>query len=127
MELHQVAQHADNLDRAVAFYSDVLGCEFITRIDPPGLAFLRLGSVRLLLDRAAPSALIYLRVDDVRAAAENLRAAGVPIDTEPHLINTDTDGIFGEAGFQEWMAFVRDTEGNLVGLASQHAPAEPLR
>jgi len=127
VELHQVAQHADNLDRAVAFYSDVLGCEFITRIDPPGLAFLRLGSVRLLLDRAAPSALIYLRVDDVRAAAENLRAAGVPIDTEPHLINTDTDGIFGEAGFQEWMAFVRDTEGNLVGLASQHAPAEPLR
>ena len=127
MELHQVAQHADNLDRAVAFYSDVLGCEFITRIDPPGLAFLRLGSVRLLLDRAAPSALIYLRVGDVRTTAESLRAAGVPIDTEPHLINTDTDGIFGEAGFQEWMAFVRDTEGNLVGLASQHAPAEPLR
>ena len=125
MELHQVAQHADNLDRAVAFYSDVLGCEFITRIDPPGLAFLRLGSVRLLLDRAAPSALIYLRVGDVRTAAENLRAAGVPIDTEPHLINTDTDGIFGEAGFQEWMAFVRDTEGNLVGLASQHAPTAP--
>jgi len=127
VELHQVAQHADNLDRAVAFYSDVLGCEFITRIDPPGLAFLRLGSVRLLLDRAAPSALIYLRVGDVRTTAESLRAAGVPIDTEPHLINTDTDGIFGEAGFQEWMAFVRDTEGNLVGLASQHAPAEPLR
>ena len=124
MELHQVAQHADDLDRAVAFYSDVLGCEFITRIDPPGLAFLRLGSVRLLLDKAAPSALIYLRVDDVRTRAESLRAAGVPIDTEPHLISTDADGIFGEAGFEEWMAFVRDTEGSLVGLASRHAPAE---
>jgi len=123
VELHQVAQHADDLDRAVAFYSDVLGCEFIAKIDPPGLAFLRLGSVRLLLDKAAPSALIYLRVADVRTTAENLRAAGVPVDTEPHLINTDADGFFGEAGFEEWMAFVRDTEGNLVGLASRHAPA----
>ena len=127
VELHQVAQHADDLDRAVAFYSDVLGCEFITKINPPGLAFLRLGSVRLLLDKAAPSALIYLRVDDVRATAETLRAAGVPIESEPHVINTDTDGIFGEAGFQEWMTFVRDSEGNLVGLASQHAPAESPR
>ena len=124
MELHQVAQHADDLDRAVAFYSDVLGCEFITKIDPPGLAFLRLGGVRLLLDKAAPTALIYLRVADVRTTAENLRAAGVPVDTEPYLINTDTDGTFGEAGFEEWMAFVRDSEGNLVGLASRHAPAD---
>jgi methylmalonyl-CoA/ethylmalonyl-CoA epimerase len=127
VELHQVAQHADDLDRAVAFYSDVFGCEFIAKFNPPGLAFLRLGSVRLLLDKAAPSALIYLRVDDVRTTAENLRAAGVPIDTEPHVINTDTEGIFGEAGLQEWMAFVRDSEDNLVGLASRHRPAEPPR
>ncbi len=125
MELHQIAQHADDLDRAVAFYSDVLGCELIARFDPPGLAFLRLGSVRLLLDTAAPGALIYLRVDDVRATAENLRDAGIQIDTEPHLIHTDTDGVFGDAGWEEWMAFVRDSEGNLVGLASRHGPANP--
>ena len=125
VELHQVAQHADDLDRAVAFYLDVFGCELIARFDPPGLAFMRLGSVRLLLDNAASSALLYLRVDDVRATAEKLRAAGVPIDTEPHLIHTDTDGTFGEAGWEEWMAFIRDSEGNLVGLASRHAPATP--
>jgi methylmalonyl-CoA/ethylmalonyl-CoA epimerase len=123
VELHQVAQRADDLDRAVAFYADVLGCELIARFDPPGLAFLRLGSVRLLLDKAAPSALIYLRVDDVRGAADRLRAAGVTVETEPHLIHTDADGAFGEPGWEEWMAFVRDSEGNLVGLASRHAPA----
>jgi len=123
VELHQVAQHADDLDRAVAFYADVLGCALIARFDPPGLAVLRLGSVRLLLDKAAPSALIYLRVDDVRAAAESLRAAGVTIDTEPHLIHADADGTFGEPGWEEWMAFIRDSEGNLVGLARRHAPA----
>jgi methylmalonyl-CoA/ethylmalonyl-CoA epimerase len=122
VELHQVAQHADDLDRAVAFYADVLGCEVIGRFDPPGLAFLRLGEVRLLLERNAPSALIYLRVDDVRAEADKLRGAGVAVESEPHLIHTDADGAFGPAGWQEWMAFIRDTEGNLIGLASRHAP-----
>jgi len=123
VELHQIAQHVDDLDRAVAFYADVLGCELIARFDPPGLAFLRLGSVRLLLDRAAPSALIYLRVDDVGTAADRLRAAGVTIETAPHLVHADADGVFGEPGWEEWMAFIRDSEGNLVGIASRHAPA----
>jgi methylmalonyl-CoA/ethylmalonyl-CoA epimerase len=123
MELHQVAQHCDDIDRATAFYSDVLGCEFIARFDPPGLAFLRLGETRLLLDKAAPSALLYFRVDDVRATADKLRAAGVVINSEPHLIHADTEGTFGEAGWEEWMAFCTDSEGNLVGLASRH-PAD---
>ena len=122
IELHQVAQRAKDLDRAVEFYTTVLGGELIARFEPPGLAFIRLGSARLLLEQAAPSALIYLRVDDVRVAAESLRAAGVTIDTEPHLIHADADGTFGEPGWEEWMAFVRDSEGNLVGLASRHAP-----
>lgn len=123
VELHQVAQHADDLDRAAEFYADVMGAELIARFDPPGLAFFRLGDVRLLVDKAAPSALIYLRVDDVRETAQKLRAAGVTIDTEPHLVHTDADGAFGEPGWEEWMTFIRDSEGNLVGLASRHAPA----
>jgi methylmalonyl-CoA/ethylmalonyl-CoA epimerase len=123
MELHQVAQHADDLARATAFYSDVLGCELIASFDPPGLAFFKLGDTRLLLDRAVPSALIYLRVDDVRATVDTLRAEGVTIDTEPHLIFADTTGTFGPAGWEEWMAFVKDSEGNLVGLASRNAPS----
>lgn len=122
MELHQVAQHADDLDRAVDFYTGTLGCELIARFDPPGLAFLRLGGTRLLLDRPAPSALIYFRVDDARATVDKLRAQGVTIDTEPHLIHVDDEGLFGEPGWAEWMAFIRDSEGNLVGLASRHAP-----
>lgn len=123
MELHQVAQHVEDLDRAADFYVQHLGAELLATFDPPGLVFLRLGTARLLLDRAAPSALLYFRVPDVRTEVERLRAAGVPIDTEPHLLHTDETGTFGPAGWQEWMAFVRDSEGNLVGLASQHAPA----
>ena len=70
----------------------------------------------------APSALIYLRVGDVRAASDELRASGVAIESGPHIIHTDADGVFGPAGWQEWMAFIKDSEGNLVGLASRHAP-----
>jgi methylmalonyl-CoA/ethylmalonyl-CoA epimerase len=123
VELHQVAQHAEDLDRAVAFYAGVLNCEFIARFEPPGLAFLRLGDTRLLLDFNAPSALIYLRVDDVTAAVDKLRAEGVTIEAEPHGIHTDTEGLFGPAGWEERMAFFRDSEGNLVGLASRNPPA----
>lgn len=122
IELHQVAQRAKDLDRAVEFYTTVLGGELIARFDPPGLAFVRLGSARLLLEQAAPSALIYLRVPDVLESISRLRAANVTIDTEPHRIHVDTDGAFGEKGWEEWMAFVRDSEDNVVGLASRHAP-----
>ena len=96
IELHQVAQRAKDLDRAVDFYTTVLGGELIARFEPPGLAFIRLGSARLLLEQAAPSALIYLRVPDVRESIGRLRAADVTVDTEPHRIHVDTDGVRGE-------------------------------
>jgi len=125
-QLHQVAQHAEDLDRAASFYTKVLGGTMIATFDPPGLAFVDLGGVRLLLERAAPIALIYLRVPDVRAWVSQLRDSGVDIHTEPHRVHVDTDGAFGEPGWEEWMAFIRDSEGNLVGLASRHAPpAQP--
>jgi methylmalonyl-CoA/ethylmalonyl-CoA epimerase len=122
LELHQVAQRVEDLDRAVEFYTNVLGGELMARFEPPGLAFVRMGEVRLLLEKAAPAGLIYLRVADVRAATDELRRTGVTIDTEPHRIHVDTDGVFGEPGIEEWMAFIKDSEGNLVGLASRHAP-----
>ena len=32
--------------------------------------------------------------------------------------------MFGPAGADEWMAFITDSEGNLVGLASQNPPTD---
>jgi len=94
MELMQVAQRATTLDRAIEFYRDVLGCELLAHFDPPGLVFFDAGQVRLLLEAAAPSALLYLRVDDVRTAIEELRGRGVEIISEPHEIFVDTEGTF---------------------------------
>lgn len=122
MILHQVAQHADDLDRAVAFYTELIGEPPLAIFDPPGLAFFGLGDTRLLIERGAPKALIYLRVDDVRTKVEQLREAGIEIAGDPHVIFTDDHGRFGPAGAEEWMAFITDSEGNLVGLASQNQP-----
>lgn len=119
MTLVQIAQHADDLQRASAFYADLLGGAPVATFDPPGLVFFDLGGVRLLLDRGAPSALLYLGVDDIGATVERLRTAGVPIESEPHVIFGHDDDTLGPTGTDEWMAFVKDTEGNLVGLVEQ--------
>jgi methylmalonyl-CoA/ethylmalonyl-CoA epimerase len=123
MDLLQVAQHADDLDRAAAFYTRLLGAEPVARYDPPGLLFFRLGDVRLLLEEAAAPAVLYLRVDDVRRKVEELRADGVAIYAEPHLIFAHGTDALGPVGTEEWHAFITDSEGNLVGLVSQQAPA----
>ncbi len=115
MRLAQVGQHADDLDRAAAFYTRLLGVPPTARFDPPGLLFFDLEGVRLLLDGGLPSAVIYLAVDDVRAALDRVRDT-VEVESEPNVIFHHDDDTLGPAGSDEWHAFIRDTEGNLVGL-----------
>lgn len=124
MYIGQIAQHAEDLDRAAEFYTKLLGPP-VGRFDPPGLLFFKLGDTRLLLERGASSALIYLHVDDVHVTVEKLRADGVTIESEPHRIFQHTDDSLGPAGKDEWMAFFRDTEDNVVGLISYDEPAGP--
>ncbi len=117
-DVFQVAQRAVDLDRARAFYARLLDAEPTGVFDPPGLVFFQVGSVRLLLDRGATTGLIYLKVDDVAATVERLRADGVSIVSEPHVIFSHADDKLGPAGTDEWMAFFEDSEGNTVGLVS---------
>ncbi|HEX4056700.1 MAG TPA: VOC family protein [Galbitalea sp.] len=119
MELVQVAQHVDDLDRAVAFYATLLGQEVAAQYTPPGIAFFMLDGTRLLLDtKVAAGGIIYLAVDDVEFSVTELRERGVTIETEPHVIFQHPDGTLGPTGTDEWMAFIRDSEGNTVGLVS---------
>ena len=117
--LHQVAQKADDLDESVAFYRDFLGLHLIARFDPPGLVFFDLGGTRLLLEKGAPPALLYLHVDDLDATHAALVEAGVVFEGDPHTIFTDDQGQFGPAGEEERMAFLRDPAGNLIALATR--------
>lgn len=122
MRLIQVAQRAIDLERAAVFYSHSLGAEPTGVFDPPGLLFFDLDGVRLLLDRGAPTSVVYLEVDDVREAVGVLQGRGVEVISAPQVIYSHSDGTLGPAGTDEWMAFIRDTEGNTLGLVSRLAP-----
>ena len=117
MHLVQVALRATDLDRAAAFYTDLLGAPPTGRFDPPGLLFFDLDGTRLLLDANAPSSMLYLEVDDVRTRVEQLRG-DVEVVSEPHRIFSHEDDTLGPAGTEEWQAFVTDPDGNTVGLVS---------
>jgi methylmalonyl-CoA/ethylmalonyl-CoA epimerase len=119
MKIVQIAQKADDLARAAEFYANLFGADATATYDPPGLVFFDLDGVRLLLDRVAPSAMHYYGVDDIDATLERLRGAGVTVEHEPHVIFGHEDDTLGPAGTDEWQAFVRDSEGNLVGLVEQ--------
>jgi methylmalonyl-CoA/ethylmalonyl-CoA epimerase len=121
--LIQVAQHAQDLDRAAAFYAQLLGVRPTAVYDPPGLLFFDLDGVRLLLERGAPSSVLYLEVDDVTSLVRALQDRGVEIISAPHVIYHHADDSLGPAGTDEWMAFIKDTEGNTVGLVSRLFPA----
>jgi predicted enzyme related to lactoylglutathione lyase len=123
VQLIHIAQRAEDLGRAADWYADLLGAAPVATYDPPGLVFFDLGGVRLLLDRGAPSALHYFPVADIDAAVARLAEKGATVVGEPHLIFGHEDDTLGPAGTDEWMAFVRDTEGNLVGLVEQRPRA----
>jgi methylmalonyl-CoA/ethylmalonyl-CoA epimerase len=118
VKLRQVSQRIEKLDRAVAFYNRVLGYEPIAVFDTPGFAFYNMDGVRLFLDMNAPAALIYIEVNDVASKIEELRADGVKVLKEPHVVFPDISGLFDVPG-DEWLAFIQDSEGNQVGLMSR--------
>lgn len=115
--LHQVAQHADDLDRAVAFYRDTLGMRFLFQA-PGGLAFFDCGGVRLMLgvpeksEFDHPTSILYYKVPDITAAYETLTSRGVTFIDEPHLIaKLPTHEL--------WMTFFRDSEENVLALMEE--------
>ncbi len=115
MRLTQIAQHADDLDRAADFYTVLLERAPTARFDPPGLLFFDLDGVRLLLDRNAPSSLMYLHVHNVHEVLERLDGIA-DVVSHPHVIFRHEDDTLGPAEHDEWQAFIKDSEGNTVGL-----------
>ena len=120
--LQQVLQPVTDLDRAVAFYRDTLGLAFIGQFGP--LAFFDLDGVRLLLEHGdgASGSVLYFDVGDIHSARDELVARGVSFEQEPHLVHRDDTGVFGRAGAETWMAFFRDTEGNVLSIACRDQP-----
>ena len=110
----QVAQHVDDLDRATAFYTETLGLPLIARFGP--LVFVDLGGTRLLLEEEAPPAMIYLGSTDLRPRSTSC-APRASRSWPSRTTSSPTPTACSAAHWQvESQAFIRDSEGNLVGL-----------
>ena len=110
----QIAMPVKDLSRAIEFYRDRLGMQFLFQA-PPGLAFFQCGSIRLLVEVPAdqefqhPGSPLYFLVDDIDVAYADLRDRGVRFRGEPHLIAKMPD-------HELWMAFFDDEQGNTHAL-----------
>ena len=114
----QIHVGVTDLERAIAFYRDVLGVPFLFQV--PGMAFFDCAGIRLMLGVAESAgqprhaSILYFRVDDIQRVTEALRAKQVHIEGEPHLV----------ARLEHhdlWLAFFRDSEDNVMALMSEVA------
>jgi methylmalonyl-CoA/ethylmalonyl-CoA epimerase len=111
----QIALTATSLPRAVAFYRDVLGLKFL--FEAAGMAFFDCGGVRLMLTvsetpESTYSSIIYYKTADIQAASRQLQERGVVFEAPARVIAKMPD-------HELWMAFYRDSEGNLLALMSE--------
>ena len=121
----QIAMTVGDLPRAVAFYRDVLGLRFLFEA-PPAMAFFDCGGVRLMLSLPEPdgahaghefAAILYYAVDDIQQAARTLEGRGVRFEQPPHIVARLPHADL-------WMAFLRDSEGNLLAIMREVRKSE---
>jgi methylmalonyl-CoA/ethylmalonyl-CoA epimerase len=116
----QIAINVKDPARARAFYRDVLGLRHLFDAGPD-LAFFQCGGVRLMLSPASkpehdnPGSIIYYKVADLAATHATMAARGAVFEAAPHLVATMPD-------HELWMAFLRDSEGNLLALMEEKRP-----
>lgn len=112
----QIAINAKDLNRATAFYRDVLGLKFLFTAGT--MAFFDCGGIRLMLglpnkpELDHPSSILYFKVADINAAYEQLNSKSVSFDLKPFMVAKMPD-------HDLWMAFFRDTENNVMALMSE--------
>ena len=111
--LGQVAINVHDLDRATAFYRDILGLPLL--FTTGALAFFDCGGVRLMLSPPEkpefdhPSSVLYFTVPDIASTHRQMLSSGVAFEDAPHLIaKMPTHDL--------WMTFFRDPEQNLLAL-----------
>lgn len=114
----QIARSVSDIAAAEAWYRDVLRLPHLYTFG--NLAFFDCGGTRLMLtagESPTPDTyVIYFRVPDIHAAHAEMSDRGIVFEAAPHIIHTHGDGT------EEWMAFLKDNEGRLLGIMCQVRP-----
>lgn len=110
----QVSMPVRELQRAIAFYRDVLGLSLLSEFD--NMAFLLAGSVRIMLARpesseaGGPGSILYFDSADIEADCAALASLGTEILKQPFTVHSEDSHEFR-------LAFFRDSEGNTLALS----------
>jgi predicted enzyme related to lactoylglutathione lyase len=113
----QIAITVSDVPKALAFYRDILGLQFLFS-PAETLAFLQAGDVRLMLSTpqgAGPvgkNSILYFSVHDIEGTHADLVAKGAASERSPQLAARMPD-------HELWIGFLRDPDGNLVGLMEE--------
>lgn len=116
-EIGQIAIVVRDVAQATAFYRDVLGLKFLFSAGP-NLAFFSAGTVRLMLTipqghgEVGKNSVLYFKVADLAATQAAVVARGARNERDPALTAKMPD-------HELWIGFVRDPDGNLIGLMSE--------
>ena len=116
-EIRQIAITVSDVGTALPFYRDVLGLGFLFS-PAPNLAFLAAGNVRLMLTTpqgagtAGHNSILYFKSSDIVATHAAIVGRGAKNERAPQLVAKMPD-------HELWAAFVRDPDGNLVGLMEE--------
>jgi predicted enzyme related to lactoylglutathione lyase len=115
--IRQIAVTVSDVSKALEFYRDALGLPFLFA-PSPNLAFLQAGEVRLMLStpqgagQVGANSILYFSVNDIEGAYDTLLRRGVTSERGPQIAAQMPDRVL-------WLAFVRDPDGNLVGLMEE--------
>lgn len=116
-EIGQIAITVSDVASVLPFYRDILGLPFLFSAGP-NLAFLSAGPVRLMLSTpqgagtVGANSILYFKVTDIAAAHAAMVARGAANERAPELTARMPD-------HELWISFVRDPDGNLVGLMEE--------
>jgi methylmalonyl-CoA/ethylmalonyl-CoA epimerase len=116
-DIGQIGLTVLDLARAKNFYQNTLGMKFL--FDAGTMVFFQCGSIRLMIglsEKPVPigGTILYFKVPDMQKVHAELKERSVEFIQAPHLVARAPD-------HDLWMAFLKDSEGNTVGLMSEVA------
>ena len=122
----QIAVTVSDVATALAFYRDALGLTFLFGAGP-NLAFLNADGVRIMLSTpqgagsVGHNSILYFKVRDIVAVHAAVVGRGAVSERAPRLAAK-------LPGHELWTGFLRDPDGNLVGLMEEKTvgPALPM-
>ena len=116
-DIGQIALTVSDVAKALQFYRDILGLPFLFQ-PSSDLAFLQAGTVRLMLSTpqgagtVGANSVLYFTVSNISATYDKLVAKGAKAERAPQLAAKMPD-------HQLWLGFIRDFDGNLLGLMEE--------